>query len=103
MHGLVYASRISDIANDARDWQVLKCVAQRLFDLVHRKFTLLEQHQHGRLVVGNLSAQFRADGPARTGDHDYFVGDKFMQPGIVENDRLAFHQIFNRNSPDFLR
>ena len=63
----------------------------------NRVFVVVEQDQLADRQGGNLAAQFRADGTARTCDHHHFVGQQAFQPAVVQRgqpqSRSALHNV----------
>ena len=72
-------------------------------DGVQAVLVALEHHQRGRLQLGDLPAQLRADRAAGAGHHHPPAVDQALERRRIEADRRAREQVFDRQAADLRR
>ena len=66
---------------------------QLAVDGVERELGVVEQHQLGRPLRGDLAAELAADGATGTGDHDDFAGDVAREQARLRRHRVSAEQV----------
>ena len=66
-------------------------------------FILIHEHDALRRKTQQLPADFRADAPRTTGNHDYAAVDPAADFPKIQQHRIALKQVFDRNGPRLSR
>ena len=100
LEDLAHLRAVAAVAENRRDRREVTLADELALDVEERRLGLFDEHDPGRAHACDLTAELRADRPARAGDEDGLACQVLRDRADVDLDRLAPEHVLDLDGPD---